>query len=322
MKHECVICNFITFSLPKYFIHLETNKHIQHKQNLDRIKQETNIQIKEEALNIVEEKIIPAFIKEVKNNNKIIVQEVKGVKKEIKQVNTKVDKVTKIAKQNKEYAKSTLTILNEKYRDNPPLEYQGDRESLTALHEYYGLTAYEALNTNKLQKAIIKDYKNKLLVDSIIKILTQFLKKDNLHKQSIFNTDSARNNYTAKHQDEWKTDKKGIYLNGTIIKPFCSIIKILMENYRKYKSDKNKYRRYQLFHKDDDPEDIFMEKNEPNFVNKDDSSDENRGGIDDLDESINILSLIKHIQSNRLYDEIIYKLSPILSYNVRIKKAS
>lgn len=63
-----------------------------------------------------------------------------------------------------------------------------------------------------------------------------------------------------------------------------------------------------------------MEKNEPDFVNKDDSSDENRRGIDDLEESINILSLIKHIQSNRLYDEIIAKLSPILSYNVRIKK--
>ena len=312
MKHECVMCNFITSSLPKYLLHLETNKHIQNKLNLDRIKQETIIQTREETLEVVKEVVIPAIKKEVKNNNKEILNEVR-------QVNMKVDKVTKIATQNKQYAKSTLTILNEKYRDNPPLEYQGDRESLTALHEYYGLTVDEALNTNKLQKAIIKDYKNKLLVDSIIKILTQFLKKDNLHKQSIFNTDSARNNYTAKHQDAWKSDKKGIHLNGTIIKPFCLIIKILMENYRKYKSDKNKYRRYQLFHKDDDPEDIFMEKNEPDFVNKDDSSDENRKGIDDLEEICNINTLIKHIQSNRLYDEIIYKLSPILSYNVRIK---
>ena len=312
MKHECVMCNFITSSLPKYLLHLETNKHIQNKLNLDRIKQETIIQTREETLEVVKEVVIPAIKKEVKNNNKEILNEVR-------QVNMKVDKVTKIATQNKQYAKSTLTILNEKYRDNPPLEYQGDRESLTALHEYYGLTVDEALNTNKLQKAIIKDYKNKLLVDSIIKILTQFLKKDNLHLQSIFNTDSARNNYTAKHQDAWKSDKKGIHLNGTIIKPFCLIIKILMENYRKYKSDKNKYRRYQLFHKDDDPEDIFMEKNEPDFVNKDDSSDENRKGIDDLEEICNINTLIKHIQSNRLYDEIIYKLSPILSYNVRIK---
>jgi len=313
MKHVCTICNYITDRNQYFLLHLETNKHIQNKQNLDRIKQETIIQTREETLDAVKEVVIPAIKKEVKNNNKEILNEVR-------QVNMKVDKVTKIATQNKEYAKSTLTILNEKYRDNPPLEYQGDRESLTALHEHYGLTADEALNTNKLQKAIIKDYKNKLLVDSIIKILTQFLKKDNHHTQSVFNTDSARNNFAAKHQDEWKSDKKGIHLNGTIIKPFCSIIKILMENYRKYKSDKNKYRRFQLFHKDDDPEDIFMEKDYPEFVNKDDSSDENRRGIDDLEESLNINSLIKHIQSNRLYDEIIFKLSPILSYNVRIKK--
>lgn len=32
----------------------------------------------------------------------------------------------------------------------PPLEYQGDLKSLTALYEYYGLTVHKALNTNKI----------------------------------------------------------------------------------------------------------------------------------------------------------------------------
>lgn len=312
MKHVCTICDFNSTSLPKYFIHLETNKHKQNKLNQDRIKHDIVIQTRNETLNIVEEKMIPAVIKEVKDNNKNVV-------KEVKQVNNNVEEVKKIANQNKEYAKSTLAILNDKYRDNPPLEYQGDRESLTALHEYYKLSAEQALKTNKLQKAIVRDFVNKTLVNSIIKILTQFLKKDNPHKQSIFNTDSARNNYAAKHEDSWKTDKEGKFLNLKIIKPFCLIIQILMENYVKYKFDRSNYHRYQLIHKDDDPEDIFMEKNEPEFEDKDDSSDENKRYLDELDELCDVRTLIKHIQSDRLYDEIIAKLSPILSYNVKIK---
>ena len=176
------------------------------------------------------------------------------------------------------------------------LEYQGDLKSLTELHTFYKLTAEESLKTNKLQKAIVRDYKNKTLVDSIIKILTQFLNKDNLHSQSIFNTDSARNNYAAKHKDLWKKD------------PICEIIKTLMQNYKRYKFDRSDYRKYNLLHKDDQE-----------FINKDDSSDDERRGIEELDELCDINKLISHIKTDGLYDEIIAKLSPILNYNIKIK---
>jgi len=62
------------------------------------------------------------------------------------------------------------------------------------------------------------------------------------------------------------------------------------------------------------------EETETEFAYKDDTSDDERGGIDELDELIEINKLGRYIETGQLYDEIIAKLSIILSYNVRIKK--
>jgi hypothetical protein len=93
-----------------------------------------------------------------------------------------------------------------------------------------------------------------------------------------------------------------------------------MQNYLQYKFDRNKYNKYKLQHKYDDSDDIFVDKNEPEFINKDDSSDENKKGIEELDELCIIKNLINYINTGNLYNEIIAKLSPILNYNIKIKK--
>jgi len=256
----------------------------------------------------------------------IVMKEVKNVAKEIQNVAKDVKEVKKIANKNREYAKSTLTILNDLYKDNPPLEYPGDRKCLTALYEYYKLEKHQVINTNKLQKALIKDYTNGTLLDTIIKILTNFLKKDNLHLQSIFNTDTSRHHYAAKYTDSWEKDKAGKYLSDKVVKPFCEIIKALMINYKQYKNKRYKEYKKKLLNKDknseSDDDNIFMNVNETEteFAYKDDTSDEDRRGIDELDELCSINNLGRYIESGCLYDEIIAKLSTILNYNVRIKK--
>jgi hypothetical protein len=177
------------------------------------------------------------------------------------------------------------------------------------------------MTTNKLQKALIKDFNNGTLIDTIIKILTTFLKKDNLHLQSIFNTDVTRNNYTAKHKDSWEKDKSGKYLSESCVKPFCSIINTLMINYKRYKNDRYNDYKKKLLNKDNDSSDIFMNVNESEteFAYKDDTSDEERKGISELEEYCSINNLGRYIESGQLYDEIIARLSLILNYNVRIK---
>jgi hypothetical protein len=326
MKHYCKLCEYETIRIDNFYRHIESNKH---KSNIETIKkeEETIKKIASMETNVINN------INEVKNEVKNDVNNVKKalekkITKEVQNVAKDVKEVKKIANKNREYAKSTLTILNESYKDNPPLEYPGDRKCLTALHEYYKLTVTQVMNTNKLQKAIVRDYTKKTLVDSIIKILTSFLKKDNLHSQSVFNTDVSRHNYTAKHKDSWEKDKKGIYLNDLVIKPFCSIIKILMQNYKKYKFDWSKEYKKKLLNKDkyEDSDDVFMNKNETEteteFAYRDDSSDENRRGIEELEELCEINNLIKYIESNRLYDDIMLRLSPILNYNLKIKNKS
>ena len=320
MKHLCINCNYQTEILTNYKKHIESNKH---KSKIESIKkeEETIKKITSMETNVINN------INEVKNEVK---NEVNNVKKEIKyetdknnkKITAKIEEVKKIANKNKEYAKSTLTILNELYKDNPPLEYPGDRQCLTALYEYYKLSRHQVMTTNKLQKALIKDYTNGTLLDTIIKILTNFLKKDNLHLQSIFNTDTSRHHYAAKYTDSWEKDKAGKYLSDKVVKPFCEIIKALMINYKRYKNDKAKEYKKKLLNKYNDSDDIFMNVNETEteFAYKDDTSDEDRRGMDELDELCSINKLGRYIESGCLYDEIIAKLSTILNYNVRIKK--
>jgi len=331
MIHNCIICNYSTNQATHYNRHLESNKH---KSKIEAIKKEEETIKKIESM----ETNVINNINEVKNdvNNAVnnAVNAVNNVKKEIKyeseknnkKITAKIEEVKKIATKNREYAKSTLTMLNELYKDNPPLEYPGDRKCLTALYEHYKISRHQVMFTNKLQKALIKDYTKGTFLDTIIKILTTFLKKDNLHLQSIFNTDTSRHHYAAKYTNTWEKDKNGIYLNEKVIKPFCEIIRILMLNYKRYKNDRAKEYKKKLLNKDPitdkNNDDIFMnkEETETEFAYKDDTSDEEKGGMDELDELIEINKLGRYIETGQLYDEIIAKLSIILSYNVRIKK--
>ena len=315
MKHICKHCEYETIRIDNFYRHLESNKH---KSKIESIKKE------EETI----KKIESMETNVINNMNKVKNEVKKEIKQEAdknnKKITAQIEEVKKIATKNRDYAKSTLTILNELYKDNPPLEYPGDRQCLTALYEYYKLTKHQVMTTNKLQKALIKDYNNGTLIDTIIKILTVFLKKDNLHLQSIFNTDTSRNNYAAKHKDSWEKDKAGKYLNDKVIKPFCSIINYLMINYKRYKNDRYKDYKKKLLNKDNDSDDIFMNVNEneseTEFAYKDDTSDEERRGISELEEYCSINNLGKYIESGQLYEEIVVRLSLILNYNVKIIK--
>jgi hypothetical protein len=320
MIHTCKYCEYTTTKLPNYFRHIETDRHninvlnIKHEEEIKQKEEEhkqqlvmvaNKIDVLDQNLNKRDKQLQKDIKNEIKINNKI--------------VTTQIDEVKKIANKNIKYSKSILARLNEEYKDSPPLEYPGDRKSLTAIKDFYGISLEHALKTNKLQKAILKDFKNKTLVSTIIKILTGFLHNNNIHLQSIFNTDTARNNYAAKYIDSWKTDKAGEYLNSTVIKPFCTIIKTLMMQFVKYKYAQSDNRKNKLRNKDRTDNDIFLDKDEDEFVDLDDSSDEQRHFIEQLDEICLARELIKYIDQDKLYDEIIAKLAPQLNYNVRIK---
>ena len=327
MKHYCKLCEYDTTILAKYLRHIQTDKH---KTKIELIKKEEDLNKKSIQLINKEEEILRRNEENNKKLETIVIDNMNNVRKalekkitkEIQHVSKELGEVKKIATKNRDYAKSTLTILNELYKDNPPLEYPGDLNCVTYIYKYYDLTKDQVLNTHKLQKALIKDYKEEKLLDVIIKILTDFLKKDNLHLQSIFNTDSSRNNYARKQDDVWKTDKAGEYLNKFIIKPFCLIIKSLMDSYLKYMFVRSEYRKKKLRNVDEESEDIFFNKDyvDLDFTDKDDTEDLKKRYLDELDDLCDIRNVTKYIESDEVCKVIIAKLSPILNYKIRIKK--
>ena len=75
-----------------------------------------------------------------KDNLKLQKQQAKIQKKELKEINNKIDEVHKTAKKAKEYSKSCLAILNEHYKDNPPLTYPGDKICKDKIYKYFNVT--------------------------------------------------------------------------------------------------------------------------------------------------------------------------------------
>ena len=94
-----------------------------------------------------------------------------------------------------------------------------------------------------------------------------------------------------------------------------------MLNYKKYKNERIKEYKKKILNNSENS-DIFMDKDdkETEFAYKNDTSDDEKGGMDELEELIEINNLGRYIETGQLYDEIIAKLSIILNYNVRIKK--
>jgi len=142
-----------------------------------------------------------------------------------------------------------------------------------------------------LEEKILYYYSKNKLAESLIQILLPILKKDDPTKQSVFNTDSTRNNFATKYEDEWKPDKAGIYLNKQIIKPFCNIIVEIMTSYRNdfkqnVKNNEEKYKGEKIF--------------------------------DAYDELQKINTCLCGIKDSKLFDSIIYKLSSNLHYKAII----
>ena len=188
MLHKCILCQYETINLTNYKTHILSEKHkllLHHEQ----------------------------IQKEIKEDREIILHECKTINKKLDKVTNKINKVQETANEAKIYSKSCIAMLNDHFRDNPPLLYPGDEQCRQQILKYFKLTEEEIKNNFKLEDKILSKYKNNKLIESLIDILIPILKKDDAKKQSIFNTDTSRCNYAAKQTNIWISDKAGVYLN-------------------------------------------------------------------------------------------------------------
>lgn len=273
MLHKCKICNFENSRQSYYLKHLETDKHIKNKHLHEMLE---------------EKKIIAISLDEIKDNQ---IKNDKKLDKKLKQISNEVKEVKTIAEKTKIYSQRCLRFLNEQYKNNPPLIYPGNEYCLGEIFKHFNITNKDYKETSKLEEKILYYYSKNKLAESLIQILLPILKKDDPTKQSVFNTDSTRNNFATKYEDEWKPDKAGIYLNKQIIKPFCNIIVEIMTSYRndfkqEVKNNEEKYKGEKIF--------------------------------DAYDELQKINTCLCGIKDSKLFDSIIYKLSSNLHYKAII----
>lgn len=274
MLHKCELCNFEHVKLSNFTRHLETEKHLKNKHIHEMLE---------------EKKIIAISLDEIKENQ---VKNDKKLDKKLKQISNEVKEVKTIAEKTKIYSQRCLKFLNEQYKNNPPLKYPGDEYCLGEIFKHFKISEKDFKETSKLEEKILYYYSKNKLAESLIQILLPILKKDDPTEQSVLNTDSTRNNFATKHEDEWKPDKAGIYLNKQIIKPFCNIIIEIITLYRddfkqEVKDNEEKYKGDKIF--------------------------------DAYDELQRINTCLCGIKDSKLYDSIIYKLSSNLHYKALIR---
>ena len=309
----CKACNYITKYSAQFNRHFKTKIH---KKNVSDI---TNEDISESNINPLINIINPSLNKntniltELKELNKKIkkIEKVKisetKIKKLIKdgiddsklaktskELNNKIKNIedvkiseTKIKQlirdgiDDSKLAKTSnalYKILNTKHLSNPPLLSLNDYTSQILLTQKFNSKLND--DNNYVEKAIIKSYINKRLVDDLVDLILDQVKSSDTMKQSVFVSDMSRLTYLIKlTMKDWLSDKKGNKFTEQVIQPLMDTIKIRVRDYA-----------IEL-----DPEDF----------------DDN---LDFLTYSNHIGELIKELNKNVLTKEILTKISPNLQY--------
>lgn len=219
--HKCVYCNYDTIRDCNFKRHLNSKKHLNNIKDINKNK----------LVNNISDTAIINFVNFV--NNKFDKMENKlenKIENKMDKLENKIDKMEtkmgvmehKIIKEQRKTNKNILTLLMNDYQNNPPLL----QINKTDFNKQLELEYNEKINDDscKLQIKMIKDYKNKKLIDVIIKLILIFIKNNNVSLQSVFNTDMARANYATKINQSWYNDKLGIKLKNIILLPIVQYL--------------------------------------------------------------------------------------------------
>ena len=324
MPYSCESCKYNTRDISNYNKHLETKKHIKNSQfnelkvkveKLEELEERNEIKINnaltkqqkfnKNVINLIENKtkqiedktkqiedktelkLNDAITKQNKFNKTVInliENKTKQIEDKTKQIENNTNlKINNAITKQKKFNKSVLTVLKEEFSNNPALEKIDEKDFIKELELEYECKISD--KDCKLQLLIIKDYKNKRLIDTICKIILKFIKKEELSLQSIFNTDCSRGNYATKLETTWLNDKFGMKFRDIILSPIIEYIIDALEPLR------NKIVKM-----------TELNRKSPS-MDKSDYIMEN---------SNSLLELNCMLVKKKTYEQIIYKLSPQL----------
>jgi hypothetical protein len=191
-----------------YKRHLSTQKHLK----FNAVKDEVDEEVVNKEVNKEQEKTREII--------RLLMEKIEILEKK-NDLNT-----NKLVKEARNMKSSVLTMLNTNFKDTPSIEYIEQKPFYIALEEEYEAEIND--DSNKLFMRIFSDYNKKKLIKTLSDLILKFVKKDNQKCQSVFNIDSARDNFATKINDFWLNDKKGLQLRKfTVDKVIKYMIEIL-----------------------------------------------------------------------------------------------
>ena len=212
----CNECKYSNNNISKFNIHLQTNKHKKNTETKLEIKSEKNIIIP----NDLENKLTDI-------NNQI--EQLKQLNKQ-STLNNNIN-TQKIIKETRLVKKSLLSILNSQFKDSPSIEYIKEDQFKLELEKEYKCKIDDV--DCKLQLKILRDYENKQLINTLSKLIIQFIKKNDHTTQPVFNVDSSRGNYATKIDDIWHNDKSGLQLKRYTLDCIIKYMMNVLDLFRK-----------------------------------------------------------------------------------------
>lgn len=130
-------------------------------------------------------------------------------------------------------------------------------------------------------------------------ILIKYHKKEDISKQSIWNTDTSRWSYIVKVlPDEWIKDKNGIVMLDKCIKPLLNYITDLMKKYDKY-----------LTKKIEDIQEEFMKETKNAYIRKYKNKHLNRYDFTSIDSCLNCNEELLNFSANKNLGKSILNVS-------------
>lgn len=264
MIYDCNKCNFTTNKTSTWYSHLKSKKHLKFDLNDENeikniLTNQNNFTLQKEIDSLKEkitfkEKLIE---EKVENYNKLLEAKDKLIQeKENSLINIKeqyVDHIKTLKKEN-EFQKelinetggiikesmNTMSFVIKNYKDAPSLEKCD-----------YSIFF---INKEKFIKDMAYYNKNNIIEQQLGNIIISKHKKQNPEQQSIWSTDSSRQNYLIKQNNveiskdnkkeiikkgsEWIRDKAGTKMTKTIISPLLNSVKQLNDEHIKETNNK------------------------------------------------------------------------------------
>ena len=156
----------------------------------------------------------------LERENRRLIDETRYKDQEIKYLKSLVDQAGSIAKT----SVNALSYIHMNYKDAPLLEPINDYSIIKRNNENL-----------QIEDILLHYYKDGKLVEYLGNILVAHYKKEDPSEQSIWNSDCTRLSYVIRKlvddKPDWITDKKGIKLRESIIKPLLDYLKTIVQKH-------------------------------------------------------------------------------------------